>query len=37
MTELRDVEADLSRFRVRVLVVGLLVLLAFSLVAARLV
>ncbi|MDP3413634.1 MAG: penicillin-binding protein 2, partial [Polaromonas sp.] len=37
MTELRDVEADLSRFRVRVLVVGLVVLLAFALVAARLV
>ncbi|MGQ2978846.1 MAG: penicillin-binding protein 2, partial [Polaromonas sp.] len=37
MTELRDVEADLSRFRARVLVVGLVILLAFSLVAARLV
>ncbi|GAB3480846.1 penicillin-binding protein 2 [Polaromonas eurypsychrophila] len=37
MTELRDVEADLSRFRARVLVVGLIILLAFSLVAARLV
>ncbi len=37
MTELRDVEADLSRFRARVLVIGLLILLAFSLVAARLV
>lgn len=37
MTELRDVEADLSRFRTRVLVVGLVILAAFSLVAARLV
>jgi penicillin-binding protein 2 len=37
MTELRDVEADLSRFRARVLVVGLVILAAFSLVGARLV
>ena len=37
MTELRDIEADLSRFRARVLVVGLVILLAFSMVAARLV
>ena len=37
MTELRNVEADLSRFRVRVLVAGLAVLLCFSLVAARLI
>ena len=37
MTELRDVEADLSRFRARVLVMGLVIVLAFSLVAARLV
>jgi penicillin-binding protein 2 len=37
MTELRDIEADLSRFRARVLVMGLVILLAFSLVAARLV
>jgi penicillin-binding protein 2 len=37
MTELRNVEADLSRFRTRVLVAGLVVFLAFSLVAARLV
>ena len=37
MTELRDVEADLSRFRARVLVVALVILLAFALVAARLV
>jgi len=37
MTELRNVEADLSRFRARVLVAGLVVFLAFSLVAARLV
>ena len=37
MTELRDVEADLSRFRMRVLVASLAVLFAFMLVAARLV
>ncbi len=37
MTELRNVEADLSRFRARVLVAGLAVFIAFSLVAARLV
>ena len=37
MNELRNVEADLSRFRTRALVAGLVVLLAFSLVAARLV
>jgi penicillin-binding protein 2 len=37
MTELRNVEADLYRFRARVLVAGLIILLAFSLVAARLV
>ena len=37
MTELRNVEADLSRFRARVLVAGLLVLVAFSLLATRLV
>ncbi|MBV8471729.1 MAG: penicillin-binding protein 2, partial [Curvibacter sp.] len=36
MTELRNVEADLSRFRTRVLVAGLGVILCFSLVAARL-
>jgi len=36
MTELRNVEADLSRFRVRVLVAGLAVLFCFSLVVARL-
>ncbi|MEO7160084.1 MAG: penicillin-binding protein 2, partial [Polaromonas sp.] len=36
MTELRNVEADLSRFRTRVLVAGLVVFLAFSLLAARL-
>lgn len=35
MTILRDAEADLSRFRVRVLVAALLVLLCFSLIAAR--
>ena len=37
MTELRNVEADLSRFRARVLVASLAVLFAFMLVAARLV
>ncbi|MEP6965181.1 MAG: penicillin-binding transpeptidase domain-containing protein, partial [Polaromonas sp.] len=37
MTELRNVEADLSRFRGRVLVATLAVFCAFSLVAARLV
>jgi penicillin-binding protein 2 len=37
MTELRNVEADLSRFRTRVLVAGLVVLLAFGLVTVRMV
>ena len=37
MTELRNVEADLSRFRARVLVASLVVLGAFSLLASRLV
>ncbi len=37
MTELRNVEADLSRFRARVLVASVLVLLAFALLVARLV
>ncbi|MEP6826263.1 MAG: penicillin-binding protein 2, partial [Ramlibacter sp.] len=37
MTELRNVEADLSRFRMRVLAASVAVLLAFSLLAARLV
>ena len=37
MTELRDVEADLSRFRARVLVASLVVLGAFSLLVSRLV
>lgn len=37
MTELRNVEADLYRFRARVLVAGAIILLAFSLLAARLV
>ncbi len=37
MTELRNVEADLSRFRARVLVASLVVLCAFFLLAARLV
>ena len=36
MTELRNVEADLSRFRARVLVASLVVLGAFSVLAARL-
>ncbi len=37
MTELRNVEADLSRFRARVLVASLVVLLCFVLLVARLV
>ncbi|MFC5520256.1 penicillin-binding protein 2 [Polaromonas jejuensis] len=37
MTELRNVEADLYRFRTRVLVAGLVVLCAFALLAMRLV
>jgi penicillin-binding protein 2 len=37
MTELRNVEADLSRFRARVLVASLAVLVCFMLLAARLV
>ncbi len=37
MTELRNVEADLARFRLRVFVVSVVVLLCFLLVAARLV
>lgn len=37
MTELRNVEADLSRFRARVLVASFAVLFAFGLLAARLV
>ena len=37
MTELRNVEAELSRFRLRVLVAGLLVLVAFGLVVSRMV
>ena len=37
MTELRNVEAELSRFRARVLVASLVVLFAFLLLAARLV
>lgn len=37
MTELRNVEADASRFRLRAIVVGAVVFLAFSLVVARLV
>ena len=37
MTEMRNVEADLSRFRLRILVVSICVLVAFVLLAARLV
>jgi penicillin-binding protein 2 len=37
MTEIRNVEADLSHFRTRVLVVGLAVLFAFGLLASRMV
>jgi penicillin-binding protein 2 len=37
VTELRNVEADLSRFRLRVLVASIVVLLAFGLLIARLV
>ena len=37
MTEIRDIEADLSRFRVRALVASLVVVLCFLLVASRLV
>ena len=37
MTEIRNVEAELSHFRTRVLVAGLLVIVAFGLVAARMV
>ena len=36
MTELRNVESDLALFRTRVLVIGLAVLVAFGLIAARL-
>jgi penicillin-binding protein 2 len=37
MTELKDIEADLARFRTRVLVAALAVVLAFGLLAARMV
>ena len=37
MTELRNVEAEARRFRVRVVVLGLVVLLALGLLVARLV
>lgn len=37
MTELRNIEADLAQFRTRVVVAGLGVLLAFGLIAARMV
>ena len=36
MTELRNVEADARRFRLRVFVLGVVVLLAFLLIVARL-
>ena len=36
LTELRNVEADLSRFRARVVVAGLVVLVSFALLASRL-
>ena len=36
MTEIRNVAADASRLRLRVLVVGLVVFLAFCLIVARL-
>src|SRR5829696_10310736 len=37
MTEMRNVEADLSRFRVRVLIASIVVVTAFVLLASRLV
>ena len=37
MTEIRNVEAELGRFRIRVLVAALLVVFAFGLVASRMV
>ena len=37
MTELRNVEADLARFRTRIFVVSMAVVVCFSLVLARLV
>jgi penicillin-binding protein 2 len=37
MTELRNVEADLARFRVRVLVASIVIVVAFLLLASRLV
>src|SRR5512133_216155 len=37
MTELRNVEADLSRFRMRVLVASIVVLVAFVLLVSRLI
>ena len=36
MTELRNIEADLARFRLRVFVVSVVVVLCFLLIAARL-
>ena len=36
MTELRNIQADLSRFRLRVLIIAIVVVVAFGLVAARL-
>ncbi|HWS05000.1 MAG TPA: penicillin-binding protein 2 [Burkholderiaceae bacterium] len=37
MTELRNIQADLSRFRLRVLIIAIVVVIAFGLIAARLV
>ncbi len=37
MTELRNVEADVSRFKLRVIVIGFVVLLAFLLIVSRLI
>ena len=37
MTEIRNVEADLAQFRTRVLLIGLAVVFAFGLIAARMV
>ena len=34
MTELRNIQADLSRFRLRVLIIAIVVVIAFGLVAA---
>ena len=37
MTELRNIQADLARFRLRVLIIAIVVVIAFGLIAARLV